>query len=143
MKKERIGFAVKPNYLPVKSMEKYLLEKLVKNVDSTLFRELNDYVFQGKSLDIIVKEYTTDIKKGVYKDSERIANGKLFYEKLAHELRQIRKSDNDLATIIVDYLFSSNNSEINELSAFLVNELHWWKCFEMGRSCHLLYNNLE
>ena len=124
MKKEKIGFSVKPNYLPIKSMEKYLLEKLVKNVDSTLFRELNDYVFQGKSLDIITKEYTTNVKKGVYKDTERIANGKSFYEKLSHELRQIRKSDNDLAMIIVDYLFNTHNSEIEELSTFLESELH-------------------
>jgi len=45
MKKERIGFANEPCYLPIKSLEKYLLEKLVKNVDTALFRVINFLIF--------------------------------------------------------------------------------------------------
>lgn len=123
MKKERIGFANEPCYLPIKSLEKYLLEKLVKNVDIALFRELNDYLFQGKSLDIIVKEYSINVKNGVYTDSEKIANGKMLYEVLRHELHQIRKTDEDLVTIIVDYLFGSKNQEIDELTEFFEQKL--------------------
>ena len=119
MKKERIGFTNPPNYLPIKSLEKYLLEKLVNNTDTTLFRELNDYLFQQKSLDVIIKEYVTNVKNGVYKDSEKIKNGKILYDVLRHELNQIRKTDADLVAIIVDYLFSTNNSEIGELTTFL------------------------
>lgn len=52
-----------------------------------LFRELNDYLFQGKSLDIIIKEYNTKIKNGVYTDVEKIKNGKQLYDELKHELR--------------------------------------------------------
>ena len=122
MKKERIGFTNPPNYLPIKSLEKYLLEKLVNNTDTTLFRELNDYLFQQKSLDVIIKEYVTNVKNGVYKDSEKIKNGKILYDVLRHELNQIRKTDADLVAIIVDYLFSTNNSEIGELTTFLENE---------------------
>lgn len=118
MKKERIGFSNGPCYLPIKSLEKYLLEKLVKNVDTVLFRELNDYLFQGKSLDIIVKEYNTNVKNSVYTDLEKIENGKMLYEVIRHELRQIRKTDTDLVAIIVDYLFNSENTEIKELSNF-------------------------
>lgn len=123
MKKERIGFANEPCYFPIKSLEKYLLEKLVKNVDTALFRELNDYLFQGKSLDIIVKEYSINVKNGVYTDSEKIANGKMLYEVLRHELHQIRKTDEDLVTIIVDYLFGSKNQEIDELTEFFEQKL--------------------
>lgn len=123
MKKERIGFSIKPNYLPIKSLEKYLLEKLVKDVDVILFRELNDYLFQAKSLDVIIKKYNTDVKNGVYTDSEKIANGKMLYEVLKHELHQIRKTDSDLVAIIVDYLFNSNNTEIEELSNFFEQTL--------------------
>ena len=123
MKKERIGFSIKPNYLPIKSLEKYLLEKLVKDVDVILFRELNDYLFQAKSLDVIIKKYNTDVKNGVYTDSEKIANGKILYEVLKHELHQIRKTDSDLVAIIVDYLFNSNNTEIEELSNFFEQTL--------------------
>ena len=123
MKKERIGFSIEPNYLPIKSLEKYLLEKLVKNVDTILFRELNDYLFQAKSLDVIIKKYNTDVKNGVFTDSEKIANGKMLYEVLKHELHQIRKTDSDLVAIIVDYLFNSNNTEIEELSNFFEQTL--------------------
>ena len=123
MKNEKIGFSNEPSYLPIKSLEKYLLEKLIKNIDTKLFRELNDYLFQSKSLDEIVKEYYTNIKNGIFSDGERIANGKVLYEVLRHELQQIRKTDSDLIQIIVDYLFSTNNPEIRELSDFFGNKL--------------------
>ncbi len=123
MKNEKIGFSNEPSYLPIKSLEKYLLEKLIKNIDTKLFRELNDYLFQSKSLDEIVKEYYTNIKNGIFADGERIANGKVLYEVLRHELQQIRKTDSDLIQIIVDYLFSTNNPEIRELSDFFGNKL--------------------
>lgn len=123
MKNEKIGFSNEPSYLPIKSLEKYLLEKLIKNIDTKLFRELNDYLFQSKSLDEIVKEYYTNIKNGIFTDGERIANGKVLYEVLRHELQQIRKTDSDLIQIIVDYLFSTNNPEIRELSDFFGNKL--------------------
>lgn len=123
MKKERMGFSIEPSYLPIKSLEKYLLEKIVKNVDAVLFRELNDYLFQGKSLDVIVKEYNTNTKNGIYTDAEKIKNGKMLYEVLRHELHQIRKTDSDLVAIIVDYLFGSKNTEIEELSNFFEQTL--------------------
>ena len=123
MKNERMGFSNAPSYLPIKSLEKYLLEKLVKNVDVILFRELNDYLFQAKSLDVIIKEYNTNVKNGVYTDSEKIGNGKMLYEALKHELHQIRKTDSDLVSIIVDYLFGTKNTEIEELSSFFEQTL--------------------
>ena len=119
IKRERIGFSIEPNYLPIKSLEKYLLDKLVINVDTILFRELNDYLFQNKSLDVIVQEYNKNVKNGVYTDEEKIKNGKILFEELKHELRQIRKSDEDVVKIVVDYLFGEKNSEIEELSIFL------------------------
>ena len=118
IKNEKIGFANKPSYLPIKSLEKYLLEKLVKNIDTVLFRELNDYLFQGKSLDTIVKVYNANVKNNVFTDAEKISNGKMLYEVLRHELHQIRKTDSELVSIIVDYLFGSKNAEIDELSNF-------------------------
>lgn len=123
MKNERIGFSNEPNYLPIKSLEKFLLDKLTKNIDTTLFRELNDYLFQGKSLDIIVKDYDTKVKNKQYSDSEKIANGKVLYEVLNHELHQIRKTDMDLVSIVVDYLFSTNSDEVIELTSFLESTL--------------------
>ncbi|WP_074835587.1 AAA family ATPase [Ruminococcus albus] len=118
MRKEKIGFTNPPHYLPVKSLEKFLLEKLIKNVDTALFRELNDYLFQQKSLDVITKKYAIDVKNSVYTDLDKISNGKTLYGVLKNELEQIRKTESDLVNIIVDFLFSSNNPEINELTTF-------------------------
>lgn len=123
LKKERISFSSEPNYLPIKSLEKYLLEKLVQNVDITLFRELNDYLFQGKSLDVIIKRYNTSVKNGEYTDTEKIKNGKQLHEILLHELHQIRKDVGDLISIIVEYLFNTDNEEIKELTNFFEKQL--------------------
>lgn len=123
LKDQRIGFSTEPNYLPVQSLEKYLLKNLVKQVDHALFRKLNDYVFQGKSLNDIIGEYNTKVTNGEYSDTEKIKNGKTLYDCLRHELKQIRKDEDELIQIIVEYLFEGGNKEIDELSAFLEEEL--------------------
>ena len=123
MKKEKIGFSNQPNYLPIKSLEKYLLYNLVINVDTVLFRKLNDYLFQSKSLDVIIKEYNKNVKNGTITDNEKIKNGKMLYAMLKNELNQIRKTDGDLVKIVVDYLFKTNNKEIAELSSFFEETL--------------------
>lgn len=123
LKNEKIGFSNPPHYLPIKSLEKFLLEKLTVNVDHTLFRKLNDYLFQGKSLDEIIKMYNHNIKNGIYTDAEKISNGKMLYDLLKHELHQIRKTDEELAQMVVDYLFENKNSDIDELSGFLESAL--------------------
>lgn len=123
LKAQHIGFSKPPHFLPIKSLEKYLLDKLIKNVDQKLFRKLNDYVFQNKSLSDIINKYLADVKNGVYKDLERVNNGKTFYEILQHELRQIRKSEEYISEIIVEHLFEGNNQQIDELSNFLESTL--------------------
>ncbi|MBP3609959.1 MAG: AAA family ATPase [Lachnospiraceae bacterium] len=123
MKNEKIGFSTPPNYLPIKSLEKYLLEKLVNNVDHVLFRKLNDYLFQGKSLDDIIRTYNHNVKNGIYTDVEKISNGKMLYELLRHELQQIRKMEDDLVQIITEHLFENSSPEIEELTQFLESTL--------------------
>lgn len=118
LKKEHMGFANSPNYLPIKSLEKYLIHNLIKNVDLKLFRKLNDYIFQSRSLADIIKKYQSNVKNGVYTDIDRINNGKTFFEQLKHELQQIRKSEEDISGIIVEHLFDGNNQQIDDLSNF-------------------------
>ena len=124
LKDEKMNFSVEPNYLPVNSLEKFLLQNLVNQVNHGLFRTLNDYIFQGKSLNDIINQYNKDVKNGTYTDSEKINNGKQLYAILQHELRQIRKTDSDLIDLIVSFLFNNKNSEIDELTAFLEKELN-------------------
>lgn len=123
LREQRIGFVTEPNYLPVQSLEKYLLKNLVIQVDHALFRKLNDYVFQGKSLNDIISEYNTKVTNGEYSDTEKIKSGKILYDCLRHELKQIRKDEDVLIQIIVEYLFDGGNKEIAELSTFLETEL--------------------
>ena len=123
MKNEGIGFSVIPNYLPIKSLEKYLLDKLIIHTDVKLFRELNDYLFQGKSLDSIIQSYDSQVKNNKISNPEKINNGKALYNIIQHELHQIRKTDQELCEIIVNYLFCTHNNEIEELATFLKTEL--------------------
>lgn len=123
LKEQHINFSVQPNYLPIQSLEKFLLTNLTQQVNHVLFRELNDYVFQGKSLNDIVSTYNRNVENKVYTDFEKIKNGKMLYDCLKHELEQIRKTENDLIQIIVDYLFNNANKELEELSLFLEQEL--------------------
>ena len=55
LKKEQIGFSNPIQYLPIKSLEKFLLDKLVNNVDHMLFRELNDYRTRPHRIKIYAK----------------------------------------------------------------------------------------
>lgn len=123
MSEHNIGFSVKPDYLPVQSLEKFLLSRLTKQVDHSLFRQLNDYVFQGKDLHSIVAEYRNGVENGRFTDKEKIKNGKTLFDCIRHELQQIRKKDTELIDIVVEYLFSSQNEEIENLTHFLETEL--------------------
>ena len=120
---ERIGFENKPHFLPIKSLEKYLLYNLVTKVNVSLHHELNDYIFQGKSLDSIVGDYIKKVRNGTFSDIEKIKNGKIFFNELKHELNQIRKSVDDLVSVVVDYLFYENGTELKMLIQFFQNNL--------------------
>ena len=109
--------------MPLQSLEKYLLNNLVSQIDHSLLRKLNDYLFHGKSLDIIISEYSNKVNSNEYSDAEKIKNGKMFYDHLRHELDQIHKSSNDLIELIVEYLFEVKNEEIEKFINFLQEEL--------------------
>jgi hypothetical protein len=123
MKNNNIGFSIPPNFLPIKSLEKYLLYNLTVKVDHELFSKLRDYVFQNKSLNDIVSAYLTDVKNGVCKNIDEVKNGKTFFGYIRQELHNMRKNDDVISNIIVEYLFEKENEQINELSIFLENTL--------------------
>lgn len=105
------------NFLPIESLEKYLKEKLCINVDHSLFRHLNDYVFHGKSLRDIISEY--EQSPGYSNDKD----GKKLFNILDTELRERRIVRSDLITIVVDYLFDTQNENIEKLTVFLRKQL--------------------
>lgn len=104
------------NYLPVESLEKYLKQRLFESVDHKLFRELNDYVFHGKSLDEIVAEYKRT-------DTSKDRDGKKFYSMIESELQNLREDRNTITEFIVKYLFDNNDSSLEKLVEFLRKQM--------------------
>ena len=61
-------------------------------------------------------------RTGLYES--KINNGKALYENIKNELKQVRKEENDLIEIVMDYLFKKQNSELDDLGVFLERELN-------------------
>ena len=104
-------------FLPIPSLEKYLLQSLLTNVDHELFRFLGNYIFQQKSLKDIVDSYIKD------KGSQTDVKGKLLFRYLSDELTARRKTRDDLVEIIVDYLFEKKSPEMKTMIDFLKQEM--------------------
>ena len=105
------------NYLPIESLEKYLRNNLFLNVDHKLYRHLNDYIFQNKSLTELISEY----KKSTYSDNDN--NGKKFFGIIDSELRERRVDRSELVTMIVDYLFENEDNSLKKLTVFLKKQM--------------------
>jgi len=105
------------NYLPIESLEKYLKNKLVDNVDRVLFRKLNDFIFQQKSLSVLIQEYQND------RNHTSDNNGKVFYNYLDNELRARNKNRDEIVEMIVDYLFEINDVALTKITEFLKKQL--------------------
>ena len=105
------------NYLPIKSLEKYLKENLILNVNKELFKLLNDYVFQQKSLQLLIQEYQNE------NDTSKDNNGKTFYKYIDTELRARNKTREDVVEMIVGYLFDKSDTKINNITTFLQKQL--------------------
>ena len=115
--KQNIGNNIPLNFLPIESLEKYLRNKLFLNVDHKLFRQLNDYVFQNKSLTELIDTY----KKRVNPINDK--DGKILFGIIDTELRERRVERSELVVMVVDYLFESQDSSLNKLISFLQNQL--------------------
>lgn len=114
--KSNIANNIPLNFLPIESLEKYLRNKLFINVDHTLFRRLNDYIFQQKSLTDIIHDYNHN------NNTENDDNGKILYKLIDSELRERRKDRNELIEMIVDYLFEINDEAIKKTTTFLAQQ---------------------
>lgn len=117
IEKRKISNNIPLNYLPIASLEKYLRDKLCINVDHSLFRHLNDYVFHGKSLRDIISEY--EKSAGFTNDKD----GKKLFNILDSELRERRVSRSELITMTMDYIFESSDVNIEKITSFLKKQL--------------------
>ena len=107
---------IKLDYLPIKSLEKFLCENLYIKVNSNLFSILDSYVFQKKPLNDILKEY----KRQNDKDD---SDGKILYGYLLNELRSMRKDREDLVEIVVKYIMANSTQEIESLATYLRSKI--------------------
>jgi energy-coupling factor transporter ATP-binding protein EcfA2 len=105
------------NYLPIESLEKFLKNKLIDNVDHSFFRRLNDMVFHQKSLSQLIEEY-----EGKY-DRVRDKSGKQFYDVIDEELRNRNRTRNEIIEIVLENLTQNNNLNFDALREFLKKTL--------------------
>ena len=115
--KQNVGNNIPLNFLPIESLEKYLRGKLFLNVDHKLFRQLNDYVFQNKSLTELIDIY----KKSVSTDTDK--DGKKLFRIIDTELRERRVDRSELVTMVVDYLFETQDESLKKLTAYLRKQM--------------------
>ncbi len=115
--KKNIGNNIPLNFLPIESLEKFLRSKLFLSVDHKLFRRLNDYIFQNKSLTELVETYKNN------KDTANDRDGKVFFDILDNELRERRVERSELVAMIVDYLFEENDNNLSKLTIFLKKQM--------------------
>ncbi|MBR5530659.1 MAG: AAA family ATPase [Bacteroidaceae bacterium] len=116
--KQNIGNNIPLNFLPIESLEKYLKNKLFLNVDHKLFRKLNDYVFQNKSLTELIDTYKKRTNP-ILDDKD----GKILFGIIDTELRERRIERSELVAMVVDYLFDTQDGSLSKLISFLQTQL--------------------
>lgn len=116
--KQNIGNNIPLNFLPIESLEKYLKNKLFLNVDHKLFRKLNDYVFQNKSLTELIDTYKKRTNP-ILDDKD----GKILFGIIDTELRERRIERSELVAMVVDYLFDTQDCSLSKLISFLQKQL--------------------
>lgn len=117
IKKNDIIQNIPLNYLPIESLEKFLKSKLINNVDHSLFRELNDFVFHQKSLTNLIEEYKDNCN--INNDN----NGKKFYEIIETELEARGRTRQEIIEIILKYLSKNEEKYFSSLIEFLKKNL--------------------
>ena len=104
---------IAPDYLPVSSLEKYLRQKLVIQVDTALYKKLDNYVFQGRPLSSVLEKYRAEV------DYSADTDGKKLYGVLINELRSIRKDREELIEIVVRHLMETDQTTVDALADYL------------------------
>ena len=113
----KVYSGIKLDYLPIRSLEKFLRDNLFVKVNNVLFSLLDSYLFQKKPLNDILREY----KKNNEKDD---SDGKILYGYLLNELRSMRKDRDDLVEIVVRFIMANKTNEVEELTEYLSGKIN-------------------
>lgn len=109
---------IKPDYLPIESLEKYLYSKLIIKLDKALFDELDTYLFQKRPLSEILKE----AKKSINQNSDDNKD-KTFYGLLIQEVRSMKKEREEIIDIVVRYVIENENC-VEEVSQYIIDKVN-------------------
>ncbi|WP_041208288.1 ATP-dependent nuclease [Aeromonas jandaei] len=90
------------SYLPIKSIEKYVKEKLIDAPNAAFFKEVGDDIFTYRSLEDIVADYKRNTKKN---DS----NGKILYLILTRCAEEQGYSREDFNKQVCNYVYGNEN----------------------------------
>ncbi len=117
IKSRSYSFNIPLNFLPVESLEKYLKSNLYNKVNHELYRLLDNYIFNQKSLSEIINEYKTS--QLFMKDD----NGKKLFGLIDAELTRRNKNRIDIIEIILNFLIKNEVSNVNKIVEFLKKNL--------------------
>ena len=108
---------LKPDYLPISSLEKYLKEKLIINIDNTLYSKLDNYIFQKRPLSVVLNQYKNS------GDISQDSDGKKLYGILINELKSVRKDRENLVEIVVKHVAETDTELVEILAKYLKNKI--------------------
>ena len=105
------------SFLPILSIEKYLLSKLVKDNNQAFIKFLGDKYFNQRSLKSIIQDYLNDERTKMKPDN----SGKAFYAVLLSNLEKSGISEERFIQYFCDDIFQLENMTafISQLTSLL------------------------
>lgn len=101
-------------FLPIPSIEKYLLDKLVVHKDDTFFKQINDKYFPTISLGSIVREF-----KNTYSKEQYMKMNKKLYKMMRDALEDRGIEEKQFVNWLCDDIFQFEKSKIDIFSKSL------------------------
>jgi predicted ATPase len=108
-------------FLPIKSIEKYIKEKLVTKPDATFFKIFGDDFYASKSLTGIIDEYQNELLKKEKKKDKEDNDGKFLWEKLKYYALTQGLSEDVFENNVCQFVYKQNS--FVSLENFLIKKL--------------------
>lgn len=95
--------ALNISFLPIPSIEKFLLDKLILNLDLKFFRHFGDTFFKKKSLDDVISEFS--------RQNKGKNDGKALFNTLIQEATSVNRVDEEFVTMISNYIVETEDTD--------------------------------
>ncbi|MGJ3236137.1 hypothetical protein [Marivirga sp.] len=95
--------ALNVSFLPIPSIEKFLLDKLIINLDLKFFRHFGDSFFKKKSLDQVVSEFN--------RTNKGKSDGKALFNSLVQEATSVNRVEEEFVTMVSNYIVETEDTE--------------------------------